>query len=211
MSLFLGKIHYWLFNKILWFENLEEEIAAWGEKQGLPIEAWRKEIYTRIGKPTDKKPLEEMIDTSNIHGWLQACITRAEGRHAAWITNILKVNTEYKQALLEIATSQGQRAGKLLKEEHAVQTPKEIFDSIYDYLLEGMPCDRVILILDQSENEISWKTTRCLHQEFWDAVDRDVQNFYDIREAWTKAFVSESSDNFTYEKVSESIHHIFRK
>ena len=26
MSLFLGKIHYWLFNKILWFENLEEEI-----------------------------------------------------------------------------------------------------------------------------------------------------------------------------------------
>ena len=26
MSLFLGKIHYWLFNKIVWFENLEEKI-----------------------------------------------------------------------------------------------------------------------------------------------------------------------------------------
>ena len=26
MSLFLGKIHYWLFNKILWFEKLEDEI-----------------------------------------------------------------------------------------------------------------------------------------------------------------------------------------
>ena len=26
MSLFLGKIHYWLFNKVLWFEGLEDEI-----------------------------------------------------------------------------------------------------------------------------------------------------------------------------------------
>lgn len=24
MSLFLGKIHFWLFDKIKWFENLEE-------------------------------------------------------------------------------------------------------------------------------------------------------------------------------------------
>ena len=26
MSLFLGKIHFWLFDKIKWFENLEEEV-----------------------------------------------------------------------------------------------------------------------------------------------------------------------------------------
>ena len=26
MSLFLGKIHYWLFNKIKWFEGIEDEL-----------------------------------------------------------------------------------------------------------------------------------------------------------------------------------------
>lgn len=26
MSLFLGKIHYWLFNKVLWFEGLEDKV-----------------------------------------------------------------------------------------------------------------------------------------------------------------------------------------
>lgn len=31
MSLFLGKIHYWLFNKITWFENLEKEVVKLAE------------------------------------------------------------------------------------------------------------------------------------------------------------------------------------
>ena len=34
MSLFLGKIHYWLFNKILWFEKLEDEIIDLAKKEG---------------------------------------------------------------------------------------------------------------------------------------------------------------------------------
>ena len=33
MSLFLGKIHYWLFNKILWFEKLEDEIIDLAKKR----------------------------------------------------------------------------------------------------------------------------------------------------------------------------------
>ena len=31
MSLFLGKIHYWLFNKVLWFQGLEDEIIEFGK------------------------------------------------------------------------------------------------------------------------------------------------------------------------------------
>ena len=44
MSLFLGKIHYWLFNKILWFENLEEKIIELAKNEGLDIENLRKDI-----------------------------------------------------------------------------------------------------------------------------------------------------------------------
>ena len=49
MSLFLGKIHYWLFNKILWFENLEEEIIKIAKSEGLDIEGVKSEIEAKYG------------------------------------------------------------------------------------------------------------------------------------------------------------------
>ena len=84
MSLFLGKIHYWLFNKILWFENLEEEIIKTAKSEGLDIEGVKSEIEAKYGAKLENKNLEEIIDTNNIHGWLQDRIHRAEGRMAAW-------------------------------------------------------------------------------------------------------------------------------
>ena len=69
MSLYLGKIHYWLFNKIVWFEGLEEEIITLAKNEGLNIENLSKEINNKYGEKLPNLPLEEMIDTSNIHGW----------------------------------------------------------------------------------------------------------------------------------------------
>ena len=37
MSLFLGKIHFWLFNKVLWFEGLEDEIIKLAQEEGLNV------------------------------------------------------------------------------------------------------------------------------------------------------------------------------
>ncbi|MDO7205534.1 hypothetical protein Q5M85_16905 [Paraclostridium bifermentans] len=48
MSLFLGKIHYWLFNKILWFEDLESEIINLAEAEGLDIEKLNKQINLKV-------------------------------------------------------------------------------------------------------------------------------------------------------------------
>ena len=67
MSLFLGKIHYWLFNKILWFENLEEEIIKFAQENGLDVDSIRGEIESKYGKKLENKNLEEIIDTDNIH------------------------------------------------------------------------------------------------------------------------------------------------
>ena len=94
MSLYLGKVHYWLFNKILWFEGLENEIITLAKNEGLDIDNLSKEINDKYGEQTPKLPLEEMIDTSNIHGWLQEKISSAEGRMAAWTTKIINNNSE---------------------------------------------------------------------------------------------------------------------
>ena len=42
MSLFLGKIHYWLFNKIVWLENLEREIIKLAESTDIDIKKSKK-------------------------------------------------------------------------------------------------------------------------------------------------------------------------
>ena len=44
MSLFLGKIHYWLFNKVLWFEGLEGEIIKLAKDKGIDVEKLEAEI-----------------------------------------------------------------------------------------------------------------------------------------------------------------------
>ena len=95
MSLFLGKIHYWLFNKVLWFEGLEGEIIKLAKDKGIDVEKLEAEINSKYGVKTPNKNLEDMIDTSNIHGWLQGKIHSAEGRMAAWTKVILENNQDY--------------------------------------------------------------------------------------------------------------------
>ena len=64
MSLFLGKIHYWLFNKILWFENLEEEIIKTAKSEGLDIEGVKSEIEAKYGAKLENKNLEDSLHTT---------------------------------------------------------------------------------------------------------------------------------------------------
>ena len=47
MSLFLGKIHYWFFNKILWFEKLEDEIIDLAKKEGFEVEKITEDIQNK--------------------------------------------------------------------------------------------------------------------------------------------------------------------
>lgn len=203
MSLFLGKVHYWLFNKIVWFESLEDNIVELAEKRHLPVEQWKSEIYSDFGQPTEKKPLEEIIDTSNIHGWLQKTIKSAELRQAAWVTLILKENNNYLDDLIKMFKEQGEKQGQKYKSDINLEMPEEIYNVLNDYILEGMPCDNINRIINSNENEIQWNARICLHTEFWERVNGDVANFYKLREAWIKTFVEALNCKFTFIKIEE--------
>lgn len=202
MSLFLGKVHYWLFAKIEWFEALEEEILAASNLKGIDVEGLRTKVYEEFGVPTEKKPLEDMIDQGNIHGWLQGKIESAEARQAAFVTAILNEKPELKKDLIEVFQVQGEKAGKLLNEKAIPNSPIGLFNAMNDFVLDGMPCDRVNNVVNEDENEILWETTQCLHSVHWERINGDVKNFYDLRETWIKAFVSNVNSKFKFEKVS---------
>ena len=208
MSLFLGKIHYWLFNKVLWFEGLEGEIIKLAKDKGIDVEKLEAEINSKYGVKTPNKNLEDMIDTSNIHGWLQGKIHSAEGRMAAWTKVILENNQDYILDMRKVYENQGVNAANEAKESLENINAETIFNSMNDYILDGMPCDRVN---DSSEDSIMWKRRVCVHKNIWENEGILVDVFYELREHWINAFVNTMNNDYEYVKLEDNIQSIRHK
>lgn len=211
MSLFLGKIHYWLFNKVLWFEGLEDEIIQFANDNGIDIDKLKAEINFKYGQKLPEKNLEEMIDTSNIHGWLQEKIHSAEGRMASWTKVILENNEDYILDMRKVYEKQGVSAANEAKESLENINAETIFNSMNDYILDGMPCDRVNEVIDSSEESIMWKRRVCVHKDIWENEGISVDVFYELREHWINAFVNTMNNNYEYCKLEDSIQSIRKK
>ena len=195
MSLFLGKIHYWLFNKVLWFQGLEDEIIEFAKTKGLDIDNLKSKINLKYGEKLPNKNLEDMIDTSNIHGWLQSKIHSAEGRMAAWTREILSNDQDFILDMKKIYNKQGINAAKEAKVKFSIITAEDIFNSMNDYILDGMPCDRVNEIIESNEDIVSWKRRICVHKDIW---HDEVELFYQLRSLWIKSFINTVNNEFKY-------------
>lgn len=202
MSLFLGKIHYWLFNKIQWFEILEEDIIEVAKEEGIYTDEIRDKINKRYGEKLPNKPLEDIIDTGNIHGWLQSKINSAEGRMAAWISEIINNSEKGINKIERVYINQGIKAAReVVAEGKSFEKAEELYNLMNDYILDGMPCDRVNEIIDSSEERIKWTRRICVHKDIWNAENIDVKYFYDFRGLWIKAFISELNKDFEYIEI----------
>ncbi|HAE63054.1 MAG TPA: hypothetical protein DCG38_12105 [Eubacteriaceae bacterium] len=209
MSLFLGRIHYWLYNKINWFESLELDILAYVTQKGMPGESWSEETYSTYGYPTGNRPLEEIIDTGNIHGWLQDKIHKAEGRHASLITKILRNDASSIEELKDVFKKQGQSAALSLEDK--LDSPEDVFNALNDFMLEGMPCDRVNEVLSSDKDQLTWESTVCLHKDHWENAGGDVRNFYILRDEWIRSFVETLGNSLAFERLSSNTQTIRRE
>ncbi len=204
------EIHQWLYNKIILLEKIEEDIEQWAANQGLPAKEWMQEIIESYGQPTEAVPLKKVTDKSNIHLWLYNTVQSTELRQAALITAILDEKPEFKDNIIEIFTKHGITAAREYKDV-IPGSPEELYIILNDFVLEGMPDQRVNDILSGNENVIIWRTIKCLHKPFWDEVDGDVQHFHELREAWVKAFIETLKPEFVYERRPNGDHKIVRK
>lgn len=206
MSAFLGPIHHWLYHKIMVQESLVQAILQYNED---------KQYIVNLQSQTDQqcgvieqKPLEEIIDGDNIHGWLQERIHVVETRLSFVVTSLVKEDAARMHDILNIAYEKGLeefRAQKKDKESiHAVT----IFQMLNDMLLDGMPCDHINVQVSQSEDEVVYRQTRCIHEEFWMEQGGLVMNYYDIRKKMIEGFLSETSFEFVIDE--ENNYHIRR-
>ncbi|AOY76181.1 hypothetical protein [Clostridium formicaceticum] len=201
MSAFLGPIHHWLFKKIVLFEELEKNIltALSGEDSKKFIDQLSNTLQEKYGHFIPQKPLEALIDTDNIHGWLQKQISIVETRHAAVIKALSdEFGKEALKTIKNVYREQGKQLGlevsKLAKPSDATSLYKEL----NNYLLEGMPCDNANNILDAQEKEVQWQITNCLHKPYWEHVSMDTSIMYDLRFTWIQSFIEHANPNYTY-------------
>lgn len=206
MSQFLAPIHTWLFNKIVLLEEIEKQIVDSVDNEDL--KAKHTELQNEIGEFIPKKPIEELIDLSNIHGWLQERITIAELRQARFVNALMESSSMSVEGISNIYEKAGINAATSL--DVTIEDPSEVFKLLGNVLLEGMPCDRVNKVVTQEENTITWLTTTCVHKKNWEQAGVAIENYYKFREAFTSGFVKtlNSKMSYTYTLASEQSHTI---
>lgn len=205
MSAFLGPIHYWLYNKIKWHEELLDSIYALIEKNGQDVQLIRHYTAHTFGAP-ERGELSDVIDGGNIHGWLQTKIQSLEYRMAYVITYALNSEILTLDTLIKLYRDNGQSAFDSYP--GSMETPQEMFKAIYDYLLEGMPCDRVNQPVSADDNAIVWIKKMCIHTEYWTAVKGDVKTHDILRAEWLQGFVG---SDFELQMSAENEYELIRR
>ena len=200
MSAFLGPIHYWLYNKIQQQQAIVDELYVLGEKNALSLEA---ECNNHFGT-FENKPLEEMIDHGNIHGWLQERVSQVEYKYAYCIIKLLEKNSELKTSITDIVAGNAAKLAASLK-EYSLDAAG-IFKVIEDNLLDGMPCDHANRVLSKSADKVTWIRTLCVHSNYWAEVGGDIKIYYELRDAWIQALVKELG--FGFEKTEDATYFI---
>ena len=186
MSAFLGPIHYWLYNKIKLQETLVENLLLEEEKKLGALASLRQEIYEKYGMPRTES-LESIINANNIHGWLQDCIGNVEYKLSESVTQLIGKHILSLEEIEAVARMSGKTSFEAWGKESS--TPEQVYQAIFDHLLEGMPCDRINEVIECNENYVIWHKTRCIHQNYWEAVDGNVDHYNHLKLAWINGFL----------------------
>ncbi|MBE6084142.1 MAG: hypothetical protein E7203_01500 [Selenomonas ruminantium] len=169
MSAFLGPIHYWMYDKIRMQEELLRRFAVKGEQSG-----WLDSAMSFVDD--ENRPLEEIIDKANIHGWISARIESVEKRYAELTVKILTGHEERLEELKAIAYGLGEEQAAA-----ADSSAEQCYKRIEDCTLNGMPCDGVNIVTEKSEDHFSWEQRFDVHGDYWIKAGGKAEVYYTLR------------------------------
>lgn len=199
MSAFLGPIHFRMYQKICTQEHLTKAIADLAAKKG-----WLPEEEAAAYRNEETRPLETIIDVSNIHGWLLDHIEDAESRYAKLVTKLLAQDAARLEEIKATAFDFGA--------QHALAESRRnaLFSAMDHLMLDGMPCDGACLVTDSSDENFTWELRLDVHRAFWKEAGGDPAHYYTLRNAVFAGFLSKSDqciraeDDHTYRFADKS-------
>lgn len=181
MSLFLAPIHSIMYGKIKNQDKINDELI---EKFG--DETLRNEIITNIGSLPSGE-LADVIDTQNIHGWLQSQIDIVEKSFSTIVENLLEKGVS-KSDLIQWFEDNG-------KNFEIAESGEELYQMFSGFYLDGMPCDRAIQPIELEENSAKWAQNIDVHGKYWD--DGGIL-YNELRCAMIRGLAENSGFKFNY-------------
>ncbi|GAA0864656.1 hypothetical protein [Paraclostridium tenue] len=200
MSKFLAPIHTWLFNKIMLAQDLEQDIIKLHiDKYKDEAKAVKEESIKLYGDYIPKKPLEDLIDTNNIHGWLQEKIKEVESRSSYIITKYYEIfKDESKEITQSAYVNQAKKCAK--SENNKINSPEDVYISLNNYILSGMPCDRANSVTERNENYIVYEQEGCIQKANYELGKANLDYMSQLRDLWIKTFIENLEIKYLYEK-----------
>lgn len=200
MSRFLAPIHTWLFNKINLAQDLEKEIVKLHSnkynKEAIDIEKEARKIY---GDYTPSEPIENLIDTDNIHGWLQERIKEVESRSSYIISRYYEI---FKDDSKELTKNAYINQAKICasNENNRIGSPEDVYMTLNSYILSGMPCDRANSVVEKTEDHITYEQKGCIHKSNYELGKADIDYMNELRDLWIRTFIKNLPEKYVYEK-----------
>ncbi len=200
MSKFLGPIHYWLYTKIQVQEEILKGVLELSESKNYNTAELKKLGEEKFGEAVTSE-LSEVIDETNIHGWLQSRISSVESRLALTMTTLLKENVATLEEISQVFEKNAIETAK--KVDKKPTNTNEVFSLIYNNLLSGMPCDRVNEVVEADQDSLTWVITVDIHSKYWEAVGGDVENFNKCIRNWIDYYVNALEAGFNHVVIDD--------
>lgn len=201
MSAFLGPIHIWLYNKIKFQDAMANAVLDLAKDKGIAGEL-REKTENRYGSLPEGN-LEDLVDTGNIHGWLQERVSLVENRLAYAVTEVLEADKD-ALPLMEEAIS---KLGETSPVESGISA-SDAFGALDAILLNGMPCDHVNAMEENSEDRVVWRQTQDIHEAYWNMIHGDVKHYYTLRGALIKGMLKNSGIQFS--QIEDQVYELRR-
>jgi len=189
MSMFLGPIHYMMFNKI--------KIAA--GRAAAVISAFEKKYPAETGETVQAAlpdgvvdfsgaVLDEILGDKPIHGFLQSLIDRVETSEASLVTALLyRFPDDAKELLTDAFRSHGAETASAVQAESAGQSVENM---LMQHYLEGMPCDPGGSYQTDGNGSITVEHSDCLHKHKWESAGAPFETMCELLDAWVEGFAA---------------------
>lgn len=199
MSMFLAPIHSMMYNKV----HIQDEFAT-KLVESLGNEAILNELNLKAA-PTQKGNLEDVIDTSNIHGWLQNQVNISEVRFAQAIKLLLD-NGITIDSMKETMFNLGKKV-----DVKNIETSQDVFQAMNQIFLDGMPCDHVNSVIDRQDTSLTFERSQNVHESYYKDLNLDPNIYFTLRDSYLSGILSntkfkieeKTEDNKTIIKIME--------
>lgn len=191
MSLVLAPIHDIMYQKVLRQDRMTEALLKKNDETN-----WDDSLRAQADQaaPAAKHaPLADIIDQTNIHGWLDQAVKQSEKRFALVAARLLKNHPERFLDMRESLYTLGAQ-----EQAPAAAGANDAYQWLGSALLDGMPCDRTIEVDEAGPEETLWHTARCSHTPHWVEQGLSADLYYQLRDAWINGAMAQSG--FTYDR-----------